>query len=89
MSVNPSSSTLDYVTVDKNKIDCDLAATDGRIPDAPAHPKMEENAVINKREEQPPPRADMPPHVNSQHPQCPKITSYGPARLYAGVIWAS
>ena len=30
----------------------------------------------------------MPPHVNSQHPQRPKITSYGPALWYAGVIWA-
>ena len=32
---------------------------DGRIPDAPARPKMEENAVINKREEHPPPRAEL------------------------------
>ena len=44
----------DYVTVARNKIDCDLDATDGQVPDAPARPKMEENAVINKREEHPP-----------------------------------
>ena len=31
----------------------------------------------------------MPPHANSQHPQHPKIISYGPALWHAGVIWAS
>ena len=46
------------MTAARNKIDCDLDATDGRVPDAPARPKTE-NAVINKREEHPPPRADL------------------------------
>ena len=45
--------------VDKSKSDCDLDATDGRAPDAPAHPKMVENAVINKREVHPPPLAEL------------------------------
>ena len=44
----------DYVTVGENKIVCDPDATDGRVPDAPARPKMEENALINKREEHSP-----------------------------------
>ena len=46
----------DHVTVARNKIDYDLDANDGRVPDAPARPKIEENAVINKREEHPPSR---------------------------------
>ena len=35
----------DYVSVEKNKIEVDPAATDERVPDAPAaaRPKMEEN----------------------------------------------
>ena len=35
------------VTVAEDKIDCDLDATDGRAPDAPARPKMAEKVVIN------------------------------------------
>ena len=46
------------MSVEKNKIDRDLDATDGRVPDAPARPKMEKNVVSNKREEHPPPRAE-------------------------------
>ena len=41
----------------KREIACDPDASNGRVRDLPARPKMEKNAVINKREEHPPPRA--------------------------------
>ena len=44
-------------SVAKNESDGDPIASDDRVPDAPERPKME-NAVINKREKHPPPRAD-------------------------------
>ena len=46
------------VAAAKGKTDRDLDATNGRVPDAPAPPKMEKNVVINKREEHPPPPAE-------------------------------
>ena len=45
------------MTVVKNKIAGDPDESNGRVRDVPARPKMEKNAVINKREEHPPPRA--------------------------------
>ena len=45
------------MSVEKDKIDRDPAATDGRVPDAPARPKTEENVVTNGGHQHLPPEA--------------------------------
>ena len=52
------SASVGQDSAEMDKTDLDLDATNGRVPDAPARPKMAENVVINKREEHPPPPAE-------------------------------
>ena len=55
------------VSVEMHKIDGDPAATDGQVPDAPARPMMEENAVSNKRDQHLPPEVAEPETRGAMH----------------------
>ena len=53
------------MSVEKNKIDGDPAATDGEVPvDVPARPTMEENAAFNRRYQHLPPEVALEEYKN-------------------------